>query len=177
MSRVAETIGEIVVVIVVVAVGTGIVMSDVGEKRSQSPEPQVIERPVPVKIYIEKPVPYEVTRYEMVYVDKPITVFEPQRCRNFASLAELEKWLAKDTTDMVFLRADESGVCRDICPQDYDCDKYAMTLQANAYRDGFYLSIYVTEDKDHALNLAVVGGSVYLVEPQTDDVDEFCPLD
>ena len=114
-------------------------------------------------VYVEKPV--EVDKIE--YVDKPVYV--PQPVRLFRTKAELESWLKEDKTDRL-----EYGVVND-----FDCDEFAIILQANAYRDGFLISTELTGSGNwfHLQNTAVVGNTIYLIEPQNDSVKKLCNLD
>lgn len=96
---------------------------------------------------------------EIEYVEKPI--YLPQPLRHFNTLAELKSWLAKDKTN---LKEYELG--------GYDCEDFAYTLQANAFQDGFILSIQIEKgiNYDHFVNTALIGNKIYRIEPQTDKV-------
>ena len=98
---------------------------------------------------------------------------------HFSSTEEMELWLEGDDTDrVIILIADEDGKVK----FDGQCEDFALQLQERALRDGYIVSFYVMgrleyreHYKDtlpsgelHALNLAVIGNEVYLIEPQTD---------
>jgi len=90
--------------------------------------------------------------------------------RHFSSLDELESWLEEDNADTYDYV--QSGF--------FDCDDFARTLQAHALADGYILSFHIVEitpTKWHAVNLAVIGNEVYLIDPQTDSVTFYCTLD
>ena len=106
---------------------------------------------------------------------------------HFESLAALSAWLAHDDTDSY-----------EYVPSTFDCDDFAATLQSHAIEDGYVLNaqilyyddmvgwrIYVDGESCslssfggyHALNMAVIGNEIYLIEPQTDEVYLICPVD
>lgn len=90
--------------------------------------------------------------------------------RHFSSLDELESWLEEDNADTYDYV--QSGF--------FDCDDFARILQAHALADGYILSFHIDEitpTKWHAVNLAVIGNEVYLIDPQTDAVTFYCTLD
>jgi len=124
-----------------------------------------------------KDVPVEVVKEVEVIVETPTGL------REFASLEELEAWLADDQTDGVKLifRWSDSGVVeidldggpspnvwRD--PNFQDCDDYAIALQKAAAEDGYAINVQLDTKKMHALNSVFIGNEIYFVEPQTDGV-------
>jgi hypothetical protein len=121
-------------------------------------------------------------RYTVRYVDrevvKEVLVEKPVEWRQFASLDELEAWLAEDDTDeYVYLFAGKDGVCQ---PSDkYDCDDYAFQLQERAADSGFLISVTIIkkQGKPHMINLACIGNSIYYIEPQSDEVWFYCNRD
>ena len=124
-----------------------------------------------------------VESHTVQYVDRPVAVVKnvervqriPVELRNFNDLDELKQWLAAvamDTTT-VFFQLPDAPV---------DCDDYALDLQRKALADGYILSFQVISRSEydavfqgelllsqslHAINLAIIGNSVYYVEPQT----------
>lgn len=78
----------------------------------------------------------------------------------FKSVAELREWLSQDDTDSIPYVDDV-----------FDCDDFAITLARNAAADGYFISVYLTEDDTHMMNFAFLEGKpevIYLIEPQTD---------
>jgi hypothetical protein len=128
--------------------------------------------------YAETVTYQEVTTYVdrevITYVDREVIT----ALRDFARLEELETWLAgDDTSEFVFFFADASG---NVAPDErYDCDDYARQLQQRAAESGFHLSLTILPDEAglHMVNLAVIGGKVYHIEPQTDEYWYYCDLD
>ncbi len=87
-------------------------------------------------------------------------------------------WLGEDdaeTTVYFFVTTDGTTGSSD----EYDCDDYALDLQQRASKDGFLLSVTITEKngQPHMMNLATIGNEVYYVEPQTDEVSFYSYLD
>jgi hypothetical protein len=80
----------------------------------------------------------------------------------FASVDELQTWLAQDDTDST-LYIFGSG-----CIAEYDCDDYAIALVYNALADGYSVSLQI--EGKHMLNSTIIGNSIYFIEPQTDEV-------
>ena len=106
----------------------------------------------------------------------------------FGSLEELEDWLAEDDTDD-----------NEYIDGNFDCEDFALMLQQHAREDGYKIDFQVIycddmgydEDGDlyfryeyyywpgfpeldfayyHAMNTTTIDNSVYVVEPQTDEV-------
>jgi len=50
----------------------------------------------------------------------------------------------------------------------YDCDDFAMDLIRAAEKDGYLIGMY--SEEDHVTNFANIGNTVYIIEPQTDEV-------
>jgi len=121
-------------------------------------QPVIIQetRTVEVTKYITQEVP--VVLEKIVYKD-----LEP-----FDSELELANFLRDDQTNTA-----TTG----------DCDDYALTLQSQAAKIGKRMDFYVTIPADynkwfeerltgtehHAINLAIIGNKIYLIEPQTDE--------
>ncbi len=114
------------------------------------------------EIIVEREVVREVIVEQEVIVERIISL------REFASLEELEEWLANDTTSALHFIGGENGLTPD--PEYDDCDDYAYALQKAAEKDGFRLSVQVDVLKQHALNSVFIGNDVYFIEPQTDEV-------
>jgi hypothetical protein len=128
--------------------------------------------------YVDREIITYVDREVINYVDREVTVNLTPALRDFDNLGELEIWLAlDDTSEFVFFFADASGK---VAPGErYDCDDYARQLQQRAAESGFLLSLAILPDKAglHMVNLAVIGGKVYHIEPQTDEYRYYCDLD
>jgi len=91
--------------------------------------------------------------------------------RNFDTLKELELFLMADKTN-------EAKFIEDI----YDCDDFAITLQENAAKKGYRISLQVDINsyEVHMYNTAIVEAPkarVILIEPQTDEIIEGPYLD
>lgn len=88
--------------------------------------------------------------------------------RYFESKSELESWLAEDDTDSYTY-----------IPDTFDCDDFAMTLQKHALDDGYIISCEYVPGYywAHMLNTAIIGNSLYKIEPQTDEVTFLSYLD
>jgi len=115
-----------------------------------------------VTVYVEREVP--------TYIDREVTVNRTLELRDFESLEEMKIWLAlDDTSEFVFFFAGANG--KVATGERYDCDDYARQLQQRAVESGFYLSLTILDDKTrpHMVNLAVIEGAVYYIEPQTDE--------
>jgi hypothetical protein len=100
------------------------------------------------------------------------SIFFPQPASptptEFSSLAEL------------YLFVCESGVnFEKYVKQTHDCDDFARELQREAlsWHGGRILNVQLTGDGKHMLNTAIIGNTLYQIEPQTDEVRMICPLD
>jgi len=127
-----------------------------------------------------------VESHTVQYVDKPVTLVNniervqriPVELRNFNSLEELKQWMAAVAmnTTTIFFQLPDAPV---------DCDDYALDLQRKALADGYILSFQVISRGEynavfqgelppgqslHAINLAIIGNSVYYIEPQTGEI-------
>ena len=127
-----------------------------------------------------------VESHTVQYIDRPVTVVNnierlqriPVDLRNFKDLGELKQWLAAVAmnTTTIFFQLPDAPV---------DCDDYALDLQRKALADGYILSFQVISRSEynavfqgelppgqglHAINLAIIGNSVYYIEPQTGEV-------
>ena len=49
----------------------------------------------------------------------------------------------------------------------YDCDDFALELVRAAREDGYLIGLYMEDD--HVMNFSVIGNSIYIIEPQTDE--------
>ena len=90
---------------------------------------------------------------------------------HFSSYSALISWLAQDDTDGY-----------QYIPDEFDCDDFALTLQQHALEDGYIISAQLVDtdqdfEYDHMMNIAVIGNSVYSIEPQNDQVLLLCHLD
>ena len=83
----------------------------------------------------------------------------PEQPRYFTSLEEFETWLAQDNTDKRHYFAD-----------DFNCLDFALMLQERALRDGYIISLESPPIANHWLNSVYINGSIYLVEPQRDEI-------
>ncbi|MFC2014234.1 hypothetical protein ACFLU8_05145 [Chloroflexota bacterium] len=97
----------------------------------------------------------------------------PLGLRNFENVEELEGRLEKDDTDstLYFVGKMDLSV--------YDCDNYALNLVEHARRDGYDIHFQLIKEyqrpdtgewaRDHAMCYAIIGSSIYLIEPSTDE--------
>jgi hypothetical protein len=108
---------------------------------------------------IEHHVEYQV-KYQVEYIEVPVY----PSLREFASIRELRNWLKQDLTDTIPY---EKRI--------QDCDDYAIELVKSASADGYQIGI--TMNRKHAMNFAIIGNYVLLVEPQTDEIIEWGTLD
>ena len=82
--------------------------------------------------------------------------------KEFESLDALKAWLAQDDTDhAIYIFG--SG-----CLINYDCDDYAVALVYNALQAGYSVSTEIAGD--HMMNSTIIGNEIYMIEPQTDEV-------
>ena len=84
---------------------------------------------------------------------------EKAQPRHFSSLEELKTWLANDNTNESLYS-----------PDNFSCIDFALTLQKCALADGYILSTEVLPVGAHWVNAAVIGDSVYYIEPQEDRI-------
>jgi len=78
--------------------------------------------------------------------------------REFKDVEELNWWLSIDDTDKMEFIDDIQ-----------DCDDFARILMLNSFEDGYILGILV--DGEHIKNVTFIGAEVYLIEPQTDEIE------
>jgi len=126
-------------------------------------------QPVERVIEVEKPVLQIVERTVTVEKEVEVIVEVPREISEFPSLEVLEKWLAEDDLDSrVVLRADSTG----LVVFTGSCDYTALELQRRALNDGFLMSTEILEQgkKLHMICSAVIGNSIYFVEPSDDKV-------
>ena len=83
---------------------------------------------------------------------------QPNDVRYFESLDEFKDWLAEDKTDTRCYS------------EDFNCLDFALMLQSNALEDGYLISLESPPIANHWLNSVYIGDSIYLVEPQRDEV-------
>ena len=82
----------------------------------------------------------------------------PEQLRYFKSIDEFKSWLAEDKTD------DRRY------SEDFNCLDFALMLQKNALEDGYIVSTESPPIANHWMNSVYINGSIYLVEPQRDEV-------
>jgi hypothetical protein len=119
---------------------------------------------------------------ETAYVD---VIHQVQtKLKNFTSLSELEDWLMTVYAQAT-IRFKQTGM-------PIDCDDYAFEMQQKALGDGFIMSFDIISVKEynelfaiplsetqalHAINLAIIGNSVFYIEPQTGETVHAAYLD
>jgi len=88
--------------------------------------------------------------------------------REYPNLTTLQQWLEQDDTDS---HQYDSGI--------WDCDDFALELQARALASGWVVSIQYdrAETSAHMYNTAKIGNNYYRINPQTDKVRLLCLLD
>jgi molybdopterin converting factor small subunit len=108
----------------------------------------------------------------------------PVELRNFNTLDELEQWLdgIYNQTTIRFIQNDSV----------IDCDDYALEMQQKALSDGYIMSFQIINYTEynqifafalpegqslHAINLAIIGNSVFYIEPQTGEIAHAAYLD
>lgn len=80
--------------------------------------------------------------------------------REFSSVQVLRQWLWDNPI---------SG--NQYIPGVYDCDDFAMDLTLAAIRSGRWIGLFASDSGGgHLKNFAVITNSVYVIEPQTDEV-------
>jgi hypothetical protein len=104
--------------------------------------------------------------------------------KNFTTLNELEDWLVT-TYKQATIHFQQTDTA-------FDCDDYAFEMQQKALEDGYIMSfeiISISEynelfaiplsetDSLHAINLAIIGNSVFYIEPQTGETVHAAYLD
>ena len=133
---------------------------------------------------------------QAIYVDKPVEkiVYQDkikfQKLTDFASLEELQAFLAQDnTSEWLILTASSSGTVQ----FDGACEDYAFQLRDRASQIGKRLETELLTKSEyakyygeygglgvndmHMVNKAVIGNDVYLIEPQDDRVWKVVELD
>ncbi len=81
--------------------------------------------------------------------------------RDFATLAELSAWLAKDKTDTLAPATTIEGTY-----------SQALAMQLAALKDGFIISVdqeFVTDDFFFVFGIAIIGGDIWLWDIETDE--------
>jgi len=102
----------------------------------------------------------------------------PVKLRRFSDLKQLKQWLIEvgmKTTTFYFQLPNDT----------VDCDDYAIALQQQGLVDGYLISLEVIDTIEynrlfknsqlphnslHAINLVIIGGDAYYIEPQTGEV-------
>lgn len=122
------------------------------------------------------------TEYVTEYIDVVKEV--PVVLRHFTTLDELEEWIDRQLSKHTFRFSREELVI--------DCDDYASEMQQKAMEYGYILSFQIINRDDynelfatslpegqslHAINLAIIGNSVFYIEPQTGEVVHAAYLD
>jgi hypothetical protein len=144
---------------------------------------------VTVSVPVVKEVVRVVTHWDRV--ETVIEVVSPpvyRPLRYFRDLDELKGWLAQDDTDsLVIAQADSNGIMH----TENQCEDYALELQERALRAGYIVStetLYQAEYYElyqrvmppgvcHMVNLVVIGQDTYIVDPDTDQIWYWHPLD
>ncbi|MFC1969784.1 hypothetical protein ACFLVV_01025 [Chloroflexota bacterium] len=85
-------------------------------------------------------------------------ILTPRELRNFASIEELELFLAEDNTNE-----------HEYISSEFDCDDFALTLQHNALEKGYIMNCQ-TLFTAHVLNMVIIDNEIYYVEPMTDEI-------
>jgi len=75
--------------------------------------------------------------------------------KKFSSIQDLSGWLDSNHTEMHSYSSK------------YDCDDFALELVRAAREDGYLVGLYMEDD--HVMNFSVIGNSIYIIEPQTDE--------
>lgn len=83
--------------------------------------------------------------------------------REFASVGELEEWLAQNEISD-----------RKWHPL-YDCDNFAIDLTLSALGDGYWIGLGATDN--HLFNFTIIGNDVYRIEASQDGVELWGTLD
>ena len=97
-------------------------------------------------------------------------ITETIELREFRSVEELEYWLFQDKTNHHTYIINQ-----------YDCDDFAYDLVQNAIYDGYFFTLYLDNvhlDKKvrHLMCAVIIGGSLYVIEPQNDTITLVIPL-
>ncbi len=90
--------------------------------------------------------------------------------RNFRDIYELREFLKNDKTNLI-----------QYVPKDFDCEEFALMLQSNAFKKGFYIYLYSVDKDLHLMNGAIVGEKptmmFYSIEPQNDEIKAISYVD
>ncbi len=170
-KRPLAPIVSVIIAVIVAVVSTILIVTN---------EPVTVVREVIKEVLIEVPIVEKQIEYRDVVreVVKEITVEKPRELKEFSSQEDLEKWLAEDDTETtVFFFVVDDGT--EVSSDEYDCDDFALALQRRASKDGFLMSVTITQknNQPHMINLATIGNDVYYIEPQTDEVWFYSHLD
>ena len=91
-------------------------------------------------------------------------VISGQGLRNFVSVDELKEFLANDhTNELKYIK------------EDFDCDDFARTLQANAFKAGYIMNCQ--NQFNHMFCMVIIGNGIYYIESMTDEVTYAADLD
>lgn len=88
----------------------------------------------------------------------------PQSLKNFETTAELKRWL--DNTPILMPGWANA-----------DCDDFALMLIEEATQDGYYLYFFPDLYHKHFKVCAIAGNNVYLIEPQTHEMELYMKVD
>jgi len=100
-------------------------------------------------------------------VEVEVPVYVNNQWREFESPAILMSWV-KEHLAYLWIVGDQVA----------DCDDYALRLQLEAYKDGYFLSVQLIQDgmlngknvsnylQLHMGNLVMIGNEIYFIEPQ-----------
>lgn len=101
----------------------------------------------------------------------------PATFRSFRTLQELEQWLNKQNDVIAVRFGNEDTII--------DCEDYALEMQMKALEEGYVISLEIISILEynelfstklpesvslHGINLAVIGNSVFYIEPQTGEI-------
>lgn len=96
-------------------------------------------------------------------------LFCPQKehtVREFESTAELGAFIITDWTNFKLYQA-----------QTHDCDDFAREFQRAALQAGYLVNLQLVNEGRHMLCMAVIQDEMYYIEPQTDAIWKYGPLD
>lgn len=91
---------------------------------------------------------------------------EEHTVREFESPAELGAFIATDWTNFKLYQA-----------QTYDCDDFAREFQRAALQAGYLVNLQLVDEGKHMLCMAIIQDEMWYVEPQTDAIWRYGPLD
>lgn len=86
--------------------------------------------------------------------------------REFESPAELAAFVATDGTNWQLYKTTV-----------HDCDDFAREFQRAALQAGYLVNVQLVNEGRHMLCMAVIQDEMYYIEPQTDAIWKYGPLD